>query len=195
MPAQPAKLLVGAIMKNRSLLETVAAGLMSAFGPLGMVSPWYAFNDTDYYAGEMGQPLFRRIIVFKSLVNQDDLVRVKLQTNALEKALSVMGARQVNLDPGFLVSERFVLASGKNFTHRIYLGQGIYADLTLIFERGAYRALPWTYPDYASSRLQAFLLKARGRYRRDLKEGARAKRLAAASGAEQPKRADQGAAS
>ena len=134
-----------------------------------MISPWYDFDFTDYYAGEMGSPLYRRVLVFERLIEQEHLVRIKVKTNQIEQAFAVQGARQVNLDPGYLLLERFVLATGKNFSHRIYLGQGIYADLTLVFQDGRYQALPWTYPDYASPQLRDFLLQARQRYRRDLK--------------------------
>ena len=167
-PAQPAKLVVGAIFKQRALLGTAVDALTRAFGPLDLVSPWFSFDYTEYYAREMGSPLYRRVLVFENLISQEALVEVKLRTNALEQALSNQGARPVNLDPGYLLLERFVLATGKNYSHRIYLGQGIYADLTLIYQQGNYRTLPWTYPDYASPELQGFLLKARSKYRRDL---------------------------
>ena len=87
----------------------------------------------------------------------------------MEASHSAQGRRRVNIDPGLLLRERFVLATGKNFTHRVYLGQGIYADLTLIYRRDAFQALPWTYPDYTDARLQAFLLRARSKLQRDLK--------------------------
>ncbi|MEJ2040782.1 MAG: DUF4416 family protein [Desulfosarcinaceae bacterium] len=172
-PAQPAKLVIGAIVKDRSLLESVADELVRNFGPLDLISPWYSFDYTTYYDEEMGAPLHRRLLVFQNLIFQEELVRVKLGTNALEQSLAVRGARRVNLDPGYLLLERFVLATGKNFSHRIYLGQGIYADLTLIYRQGAFQTLPWTYPDYATQRIRGFLLQARRRYREDLKCPAR----------------------
>ncbi len=84
------------------------------------------------------------------LVEQDALVEVKLVTQRLEAATMKEGRRTVNIDPGILTAERLVLATGKNFTHRIYLGHGVFADLTLVFRKGSFVALPWTYPDYAS---------------------------------------------
>ena len=74
----------------------------------------------------------------------------------------------MNLDPGYLLYERFVLATGKNFSHRIYIGRGIYADLTLVYQKGAYRSLPWTYPDYAADTMRAFLTTVREHYAADL---------------------------
>jgi hypothetical protein len=90
----------------------------------------------------------------------------------MERARGTGGRREANIDPGYLLLERLVLATGKNFSHRIYVGRGIYADLTLIYQRGAYRALPWTYPDYAGAPLGRFLAAVRRKYAVDLREEA-----------------------
>ena len=76
--------------------------------------------------------------------------------NEIEARFAGDGRRQINMDPGFLNEERIILASGKNFTHRVYLRNGIYADLTLIYQKGAYQCLPWTYPDYRRPELLHF---------------------------------------
>jgi hypothetical protein len=129
-----------------------------------------AFDYTDYYEPEMGRGLFRRVIAFKQLIAQDQLADIKLQTNAVEFRYSRKGKRRVNIDPGYLLRERFVLATGKNYSHRIYVGQGIYADLTLIYREGRYRPLDWTYPDYAADELRNFLTAVRRKYALDLKQ-------------------------
>ena len=85
---------------------------------------------------------------FLNLVSPQSLPDIKLRTNEIEAVLARDGKRQVNIDPGFLSAERLVLATGKNFIHRVYLRDGIFADLTLIYQKGAYRPLAWTYPDY-----------------------------------------------
>lgn len=167
---QPAKLIIGLFMKDRSLFDALAAELGSEFGSFDMVSPWMPFDYTSYYEQEMGAPLFRRLLAFKSLIEQLDLASVKLTTNHLEDQYMRNGRRRVNIDPGYLSYERFVLASGKNFIHRIYIGQKIYADLTLIYQQGAYQKLPWTYPDYADRPITSFLAQARAKYAVDLKE-------------------------
>ncbi len=166
---KPAKLIIGLFMKDRSLFDGLVAELGSAFGSLDMVSPWMPFDYTSYYEQEMGAPLFRRLLAFKTLIEQLDLASVKLTTNHLEDQYSRNGRRRVNIDPGYLSYERFVLASGKNFIHRIYIGQKIYADLTLIYQQGAYQKLPWTYPDYADRPITHFLTQARAKYAVDLK--------------------------
>jgi hypothetical protein len=136
-----------------------------------MISAWFTFDFTTYYKKEMGAPLSRRMVVFKPLIAQTQLAAIKQTTNAVEKKYQRQGRRRVNIDPGYLLPERFVLATGKNFTHRVYIGQGIYADLTLIYQKGAFRALPWTYPDYADRRLIDFLSLVRNKYMLDLKQG------------------------
>ena len=80
------------------------------------------------------------------------------------------GCRRINIDPGYLVPERFVLASAKNFTHRISIGKGIYADLTLVYTRGGFQTLAWTYPDYAEKNMLTFLDRVRNKYLKDINQ-------------------------
>ena len=166
---RPAKLIIGLIMKDRALIEPLTVELCESFGPLDLVSAWMPFDYTKYYEPEMGAPLVRRVLAFKNLIRQNELPSIKLTTNRLEETYSQNGKRRVNIDPGYLLLERFVLASGKNFSHRIYIGQGIYADLTLIYQHGGFEKLPWTYPDYADQPMQTVLLQVRSKYTLDLK--------------------------
>jgi hypothetical protein len=168
-PPRPAKLIIGLLLARKDLFPVLATELEAAFGRLDLVSAWMPFDYTSYYAPEMGPGLVRRVLAFRALVDQDRLAEIKLATNAVEQAHAVGGRRRVNIDPGYLLLERFVLATGKNFSHRIYLGQGIYADLTLIYRRGDFETLPWTYPDYADRPLRRFLLAVRGKYALDIK--------------------------
>lgn len=168
-PARPAKLVAGFFLQQRDLAETLVDHLEALFGPADLVSPWLPFDFTAYYAREMGEPLYRRVIAFKGLIGQESLPDIKLKTNQVEEHFAYAGRRQVNIDPGYLLRERFILATGKDFSHRIYLRCGIYADLTLVYQKGRFTTLPWTYPDYADSRMLAFLGKVRRKYVRDLK--------------------------
>jgi len=167
---KPVKLVIGLFMKDQGLLEPVAEVLTEKFGPLEVVGPWFAFNFTDYYAPEMGRPLFRRILAFKNLIGQDELAAIKIATNQIEQRYLKQGKRQVNIDPGYLSHERLVLATGKNYAHRIYIGQGVYADLTLIYSAGAFRPLAWTYPDYRENKMAALLDRIRRKYCADLQQ-------------------------
>jgi hypothetical protein len=169
-PAQPGKLVMGVFLKDKTLMDPVVHDLSAAFGTIEMVSPWFDFNYTNYYQKEMGAPLFRRMLVFQELIEQERLADCKLRTNALEAAFSQKSRRTVNIDPGYILYERFVLATGKNFSHRIYIGHGIYADLTLIYREKDFQPLPWTYPDYASAPMRRFLILVRTKYARDMKQ-------------------------
>ncbi len=166
----PAKLVVSLLMQKAELISSVAEDMLKALGDIDVVSKWMPFNYTHYYEKEMGAPLQRRVFAFKSLIEQDALASIKLLTNAIEQRYAVGGKRQINIDPGYLLRSRFILATGKNYAHRVYIGQGIYADLTLIYQKGAYRKLPWTYPDYADTEMRTFLASLRRKYIADLKD-------------------------
>jgi hypothetical protein len=143
------------------------AELAGLFGPTDYESGPIGFDHTAYYDEELGAPLFRRLLGFERLVALDSLRDLKLATNALErKAARTGGARRVNLDPGILTLERLVLASGKNFTHRVYVGGGIWADLTLIYSKArGWVDLPWTFPDYADADMKRRLTQLRALYK------------------------------
>ncbi len=139
-------------------------------GPADHVSDLFPFTETDYYDGELGTPIRRRIVAFEALIDPPRLVDIKLAFNELEARYARPdGTRRVNLDPGILSLERLVLATGKEFTHRIYLGRGIWADLTLLYQHGGWRSLPWTYPDYAGERVQSILTRIRSTYKAKLR--------------------------
>ncbi len=166
----PAKLLISLVMKDKRILNDVLPLIVEIFGDIDIISEWFDFDFTDYYYQEMGSPLFRRVVVFKNLISQRDLNKIKEITNSLEKKWTGGGKRNINIDPGYLLLSRFVLATGKDYSHRIYIGKGIYADLTLIYKNGGYTPLEWTYPDYASPAMLAFLKKTRKKYFLDLKK-------------------------
>lgn len=170
VPPDPAKLVIGIFTARKELLEPVAADLAARFGPADLVSRWLDFDFTTYYNAEFGSPLYRRMFSFQRLIRQDELAGIKQITNQIENAYTRDGKRAVNIDPGYMLRERFVLATGKNFTHRIYIGEGIYADLTLLYYDKAFQSLPWTYPDYADGAMQSFLIQVRNRYIIDVKK-------------------------
>lgn len=168
---KPAKLIVGLFMLDKDLIDPLANELVNLFGPIDVVSAWFPFDFTTYYQNEMGSPLFRRMMAFKNLIEQSNLADIKTRTNKIEQKYTLHKKRRVNIDPGYMLLERFVLATGKNYSHRIYIGNGIYADLTLVFENGAFRKLPWTYPDYSDKRMLDYLQQVRRKYALDLKSG------------------------
>ena len=168
----PAKLVVGCIMNDKACIEKLFPLLEEMFGPVDMISRWLGFAFTDYYYKEMGSPLFRKVFAFKNLIAQEELALIKEKTNELETRFMISGKRAVNIDPGYLVSSRFILATGKEYSHRIYIGRKIYADLTLMYsKKEGFKTLDWTYPDYASQSMILFLSKVRDKYLLDLKAG------------------------
>lgn len=171
LPKTPekAKLVIGVFLGQKDKAASVAAELIERFGPVDIISSWLPFGFTDYYEREMGRPLFRRMFSFKALIDQGALAETKIQTNAMESATAINGNRTVNIDPGYLVSSRFILATGKDYAHRVYIGRGIYADLTLIYRQKRFQELPWTYPDYASESMRFHLDRVRDKYLADLK--------------------------
>lgn len=157
-------LVMGVLSADVGIEEAVLAALESAFGAVESISAREVFTWTDYYDAEMGGTLFRYYLEFKDLVDPSSLAVIKLKTNALEAKFATSdGKRRVNLDPGLLAPGRFVLATTKDRAHRIALSDGIYAELTLIYEKREFHPLPWTYPDWASEPVRAMLAKERKR--------------------------------
>ncbi len=144
----PAKLIMGLLYGESDIRQRTLGALNERYGPLDMLTEPIPFSYTTYYEREMGSGLWRQMASFEDLVEMGALPDIKLATNQMEADFAVSGKRTVNLDPGILTEERLVLASGKNYTHRIYLRNGIFADLTLIYQKGAFHPFPWTYADY-----------------------------------------------
>lgn len=149
------------IYRMENAFKEGLANLLETLGETEEITEEMEFSHTDYYKDEMGENLKRRLLLFKSLRKREDLPNIKIKTNEIEKRLSNRGNRTVNIDPGYITLENVILATTKNYTHRIYLGGGIYGDLTLIFKGGTYRPLEWTYPDYASQQIISIFNKWR----------------------------------
>lgn len=167
----PVKLIVGLLARERALLDDASERLAKSFGPLEARSHPVPFDHTDYYAAELGARPWRQFLAFVDLIDPAGLAEIKNQTNALETAWSIEGRRAVNIDPGYVSLSKLVLATTKNHWHRIYIGQGIYAEVTLPFRHGAFQPQEWTYPDYRTPESLAFFTAVRERYRRQLRQG------------------------
>jgi len=148
-PPEPGALLVSVLARDPETALSVCPRLEEKFGPIDLCSFWLPFSHSRYYQAEMGTPLGRFIFFFVRPLPREELVGAKLFCDGLEAELAGPGGRRVNLDPGYLALEHLLLASTKPVPHRPYLGSGIYADLTLVFECGEYIPLRWSYPDYA----------------------------------------------
>jgi hypothetical protein len=163
------KLIASLFSSEKELIDQVIDELKGAFGVMDVITPWLMFDRTRYYEKEMGWPLYRRFVTFRDLIPPEELVDKKLTTNSIEEKYTESGKRRINIDPGYICLERLVLATGKNYTHRIYLRHGIYADLTLVFNKGTFKSLEWSYRDYADQESIAFFNNEREKYKNQLR--------------------------
>ncbi|OAG27840.1 DUF4416 family protein [Thermodesulfatator autotrophicus] len=170
-PQKPAlaQLFFSIFARDEVLIDEVSQKLADILGPIDFKSPLLPFDWTDYYEKEFGKGLVRRFIFFKELIPQERIVPIKHLAWKLEKSFSKNGNRLVNIDPGYLLLEKLVLVTFKNFSHRLYLGDYVYGEVTMIYTKGDFVSLPWTYPDYASENVKALFREARKRYREKLK--------------------------
>jgi hypothetical protein len=145
--------------------EQAVARFAERAGPVLVRSMTYDFSRfTDYYEEEMGPRLSKFFVAFGHLILPDELPDLKLYAISIEDAYRREGKRQVNFDPGYVEFSKVVLATTKNYDHRVYLGKGIYADVQLRFRQGRFQLNDWTYPDYKSDLALQFFREARQRY-------------------------------
>jgi hypothetical protein len=148
--------------------EELRSVLVERWGRIDCYSDPIPFTFTHYYDEEMGGPITRRFAAFEPLVDPSCLCRVKKETNSLEDRFREGGTRRVNLDPGLMALSRFALATTKESAHRLPLSDGIYAEITLLYSRGGFHPLEWTYPDFCSPAYLAVLNAIRARYKEQL---------------------------
>jgi hypothetical protein len=167
---QPVKLVASLLTGESGLLDMARESLSAAFGPIDFTSELLPFDHTDYYTPEFGPGLQRQFITFERLIPPEMLPTIKRRTNELEWSLAGADCRRINIDPGYLSLNKLVLASTKDHAHRLYLGHGIYGEVTLSYQRGHFRPWPWTYPDYGSEQYCTLFEQVRARYRVQLRE-------------------------
>ena len=179
------RLITGVLTAFPDLFDAAAEACEREFGPIELRSDTFDFDFTDYYAEEMGAPIKRRFFSFRDRIDPAGLADIKLRTNIMERriadAFRKPVPRPVNLDPGYLTLSKLVLATTKDYAHRIYLRDGIYADIgqnitgwaqlrvkgaggaeiTLRYHKGRFEAMPWTYPDYRTEAYHRFFLQVR----------------------------------
>jgi len=162
---RPVKLIIGILAANEACLKAAIEALQAEFGLFDLESSVWPFNQTEYYKEQAGENILRQFVTIEKLIDPGDLAEVKLTTNKIEQDLSQkLGLdlpRPVNLDPGILEPSKLVLASTKNFSHRIYIGKNIYAELTLSFIKGIWQSYSYTFSDYKGPNYHPFLTKAR----------------------------------
>lgn len=172
----PHKLIIPTLVDTTAIVDRVAGRIEETFGPIDLQTEPIPFTFTDYYRSEMGGELLRLFFTIRDLIDPSELASVKQESNRLEQELSRSDrTRRVNLDPGLLSESRLILATTKDRAQRIPLRDGIYAEITLVFHKGRYEPLPWTYADYASDAYQTVLRSVRTTYRSQLADFMRAK--------------------
>jgi len=173
---KPVKLLVGILAADERCLAAARDGLAETLGTLDLTSEIWTFDQTDYYASQTGPRILRQFVSVAELIDPGDLAAIKHRTNALEQRLAASLAlpfpRPVNLDPGLIEPSKLVLATTKNYSHRIYLGDKMYAEVTLVFDKGNWRPLPYTYPDYHRQEYFDFFSQVRDRLVQQLRSRA-----------------------
>ncbi len=167
----PVKLFVGILTSIPSLLPEIEARLSGLFGSVDSKSDLFLFDQTNYYDAEMGNPIHRCFFAFTRMIDASEIADVKIATNAMETDFAARNLgvlRPINLDPGYIEQSKVVLASTKNFFHRILVSKGIYAEVTLHYQSKRWQDFPWTFPDYKSSHYQEYLSSLRALYRNQL---------------------------
>jgi len=171
---KPVKLIVGILAADKRCLDAAMASVTARFGKADMVSQVWDFYQTDYYKDELGDKPVRQFVSIDELIDPGQLAEIKHRANEIERTLAEeldSGLpRPVNLDPGMIEPSKLVLASTKNFSHRIYIGNGMYAELTLSFCKGRWQEFSYTFPDYKEQRYHGFLSKVRDRLVEQLRE-------------------------
>ncbi|MCA9186280.1 MAG: DUF4416 family protein [Pirellulaceae bacterium] len=164
-PPSKVLLLIAASSRYPQALQWSVQRARETWGEIGRLSEAFVFEDTDYYASTMGSGLLKQFIVLAERVDPGRLASIKCLTNQWEEEYSQLSAhaepRPLNLDPGYLTEAKLILASTKDHSHRIYLSDGIYAEITLDYYHRAWRAQRWTYPDYLREDYQRFFTNCR----------------------------------
>ena len=166
-----AKLIIGAIYSDSQWLLKAKSAMQRQSWEIQHLSQVFPFDQTDYYSTEMGEGLKRCFLSIKGLQSLELTTDWKLKTVEIEQQLSNKGKRRINLDPGYLDLSRVVLLSGKEGSHKIYLRNGVWADLVLLKEKGGYRNFPWTFPDIRTGRYDDFFLQLRAEFKKEKSSG------------------------
>lgn len=167
------KLICGIIASRESVFQSAAEKLIRLYGILDSESPTFSFDITDYYEKQMGKNLKRKFLSFERLIRPEKLSGIKQQANRLEEDIREelqSGRRVVNLDPGYLTPSALIMATTKDFSHRVPLQNGIYAHLEFLFGKNDVRTLDWTYPDFKSEKYRKYFLEVRRIYLSQLRK-------------------------
>ncbi|HVA48270.1 MAG TPA: DUF4416 family protein [Pirellulales bacterium] len=174
----PVLLIMAVVSRYPEALDWAADRSSRAWSPIADRSQAFAFTETDYYRSTMGEGLLKQFLAFERPIDPARLPQIKLETGDWEQEYARLARhaepRPLNLDPGYLTVAKLVLASTKDHSHRLYLGEGIYGEVTLYFRDGRWQHRDWTYPDYRRPDFQDFFLRLRDDWQRRIREARRA---------------------
>jgi len=172
-PFEKRKLIIGVMAGSPNVFQSAERELQDLFGSIDLKSEMFEFNYSDYYSKQMGGiQLIRKFLSFEKLIHPEKLSDIKIKTNQLEEKMREKfqkSHRIVNLDPGIMNSSSLIMATVKDFAHRIPLSQGIYGHLEFLFGKDEIRIIDWTYPDFREKTYHSFFLKARKKYLKQIK--------------------------
>lgn len=162
----PGKLILSVIYSSLGPMHDAVKEIEKKYGMVEFETDEIDFIHTTYYREEMGDNLKRKFFAFEKMVERDKLADIKIWTNKLEEKygekVDDYVFRRINLDPGILSLANLALATTKDFYHRIYLRDGIFCEITLVYEKKKFKSFPWTYPDYTEPEVIGFLNEVRG---------------------------------
>ncbi len=171
---QPVTFIVGILAIDEDALAQANELIVQQLGPVESRSEAWPFSSTKYYAKEMSETLLRQFVSLAQLSAPGDLVKLKLASNSLELAHAQQRdrgrRRAINLDPGYITPAKLILASTKDFSHRLYLDRGIFGEVTLQYVHSSWRSFPWSFPDYAEPRYHRFFSDVRSRLLEQLRK-------------------------
>jgi hypothetical protein len=171
---EPVKLIFGILGCDEQAVNAAADMIKAKFGNCDLESAVWPFRHTEYYAEETGKEIVKKFVAIEKPILPDELADIKLKTNKMEEKLAdKLGgnlSRPVNLDPGYIEPSKLVLASTKNFSHRIYIGKKIWAEVTLIYSKGQWQSFEYTFPDHKEDRYHSFFSQVREKLVQQLRE-------------------------
>jgi hypothetical protein len=171
---KPVKFVIGILAADEASCNAAVAAIEKKFGKIDLISPLWTFTHTTYYKDELGENAVKRYVSIEKLISPARIAKIKHITNRMEqklaKKLDTQFARPVNIDPGYIETSKLVLATTKNFSHRIYIGKKMWAEVTLSYVHGKWISYEFTFPDHKEDRYHGFLSQAREKLAAQLKE-------------------------
>ena len=162
---RPVMLIAAVISRFEEAFDWTRNETTSDWGKIEIESPRFDFVETGFYAETMGEDLKKQFFAYSQLIDPAKIAAAKVAANAWERKFAATSdwpvARPLNIDPGYITEAKLVLATTKDRDHRIYLQQGIFAEVTLHYHDRQWRGDRWTYPDYQRTDFQEFFTQCR----------------------------------